>query len=65
MKRREMKRRARNEHFAEIEKDRLRSKNLKNVIKTKIQEMREAKVPEKFIKDVERQLDVNCHRASI
>lgn len=38
----------------EIEKQ--RSINIQSIINRKIEEMRRAKIPEKFVKDVERQL---------
>lgn len=53
-----MKRRNKNEYYAELEKEQQRNKNIKNVIAMKIKSMKDAKIPDKFIKDVERQLKV-------
>lgn len=54
----EMQRRAKNEYLAWQEKEKLREKNIQSVIQMKLEAMRNAHMPEKFIKDVEKQLKV-------
>ncbi|GAB0087715.1 hypothetical protein DMENIID0001_020540 [Sergentomyia squamirostris] len=50
---------AREELEALREADRSRDHNIRHVISSKIQQMRSSKIPEKFIKDVERQLKID------
>lgn len=61
MVRRENGRKAKNEFNANQEAERNRQKNVQSAILNKIQDMRNNKVPEKFIKDVERQLKLSIH----
>lgn len=61
MVRRELGRKAKNEFNANQEAERNRQKNVQSAILNKIQDMRNNKVPEKFIKDVERQLNISSH----
>ncbi|XP_035779334.1 cilia- and flagella-associated protein 45-like isoform X2 [Anopheles albimanus] len=56
--RREKERIARNEQAALLESERKRDKNIKTIIANKIKMMKESQVPERFIKDVERQLNL-------
>ena len=54
--RREKQRLDRLEFAEQQDKEKERSKNIQTVIDAKIREMRMAKIPEKFVKEVERQL---------
>uniref|UniRef100_A0A182NR23 Cilia- and flagella-associated protein 45 n=1 Tax=Anopheles dirus TaxID=7168 RepID=A0A182NR23_9DIPT len=56
--RREKERIARNEQQALFEAAKKRDKNIKTIISNKIKMMKESQVPERFIKDVERQLNL-------
>ncbi len=53
---RERQRLERIEFVSEQEKEKERVKNIQTIIKAKIHGMREAKIPEKFVKGCERQL---------
>lgn len=48
----------RNEFESELEKEKERVKNIEAIIKAKIDGMRAAKIPEKFVKGCERQLQL-------
>lgn len=52
------------EYNAARQKEEERSKNIKSIINRKINAMRQANIPEKFIKDVERQLYVSSGKIS-
>lgn len=56
--RREKERIARNEQQAVLAAEKKRDKNIKTIIANKIKMMKESQVPERFIKDVERQLNL-------
>lgn len=56
MQKREKQRLERIEYMNEQEKEKERVKNIQAIIKAKIDGMRVAKIPEKFIKGCERQL---------
>ncbi|XP_037049885.1 cilia- and flagella-associated protein 45-like [Bradysia coprophila] len=56
IEKKEKQRRERIEFINEQEKERERVKNIQTIIKAKINGMREAKIPEKFVKGCERQL---------
>lgn len=56
IQKREKQRLERIEFMNEQEKERERVKNIQTIIKAKINGMRDAKIPEKFIKGCERQL---------
>ncbi|KAL7038093.1 hypothetical protein ACKWTF_009451 [Chironomus riparius] len=57
VKKREMEEKLKREKMALIDAERQREKNVKQVIETKVKDMKANNVPEKFIKDVERQLN--------
>lgn len=56
VEKREKQRLDRIEFANQQEKERQRNTNLQTIINAKIEGMREARIPEKFVKDVERQL---------
>lgn len=56
LQKREMQRLERIEFENDRDKEKERVKNIQTIIKTKIDGMRDAKIPEKFVKGCERQL---------
>lgn len=56
IEKRERQRLERIEFASEQEKEKERAKNIQTIIRAKIDGMREARIPEKFVKGCERQL---------
>lgn len=56
---RELRLRVKTETNLEQESEKLRQQNIKNVIAAKVKAMREANIPEQFVRNVERQLNLN------